>query len=62
MKLKQKLFHRMIDMSCKFQGCNSRMAKDFNVPVHLLTLGMIVKIKMKVLENVEGHTNHGITK
>ena len=44
MKLTHKLFHRMINRSCKLQGCSliyTGMVKDLDVPVLLLTLGII---------------------
>ena len=43
MKLTHKLFHRMINRSCKLQGCSliyTGMAKDLDVPVLSLTLGI----------------------
>ena len=43
MKLTHKLFHRMTNRSCKLQGCSliyTGMAKDVDVPVLSLTLGM----------------------
>ena len=43
MKLTHKLFHRMTNRSCKLQGCSliyTGMAKDVDVPVLSLTLGI----------------------
>ena len=47
MKLIHVLFHRMIKRSCKFQGCRliyAGMAKDLDVPVLLLTLGITIQL------------------
>ena len=44
MKLTHKLFHRMTNRSCKLQGCSliyTGMAKDVDVPVLSLTLGIM---------------------
>ena len=43
MKLIQKLFHKMMNESVTIQGCSSMhmgMAKDLDIPVLLLTLGI----------------------
>ena len=47
MKLTHKLFHRMTKRSCKLQGCSliyTGMAKDVDVPVLSLTLGIIASL------------------
>ena len=45
LKLLYKLFHRMINRSCKFQGCSSiytGMVKDLDVPVLSVTVGISI--------------------
>ena len=55
MKLIHKLFHRMTNRSCKLQGCSlsyTGMAKDVDVPVLSLTLGMSASYRAHLLTKV----------
>ena len=63
MKLTHKLFHRMTNRSCKLQGCSliyTGMAKDLDVPVLLLTLGIKKTSKNihKKRKNKKGPKDH----
>ena len=53
MKRTHKLFHKMINRSCKLQGCSliyTGMVKDLDVPVLLLTLGICIMYKLVTMD------------
>ena len=65
MKLIHKLFHRLMNRSCKFQGCNlicTDMAKYLDVSVLSLTVGIClnyvtVKLNSSVLRGFQKYRN-----
>ena len=53
MKIIQKLFHKIIKESVKFQGCSSmhmRIAKDLDIPVFSVSVGIIKQYRRIEIE------------